>query len=582
MKAKIRISVLTTLFIAILIISGCSSTGSSSRKMGNTNANISNGGMSVMRDGWLYFMNYSDKNALYKVKTDGTGEVKVSDDMAYYLNSYGDWLYYCNGSENGKIYKVKPDGSERTMISENISQNIIVAEDWIYYINHTDGNNAEEYRRIFKMKTDGTGRQKVSSDDSRAFNIDGEWIYFISNRDQKLYKIKTDGSGQVKVSDAIMEYFNILDDNIYYLDSSEGNNRLWRMKIDGTGGEMLSEEKIAAFNASGDWIYYSNTLSEEIGFELKKMKLNGADSIVMNEDDPVSINVHDDLLLYLCFDFKSFGVNQTIMKADGTGRKDYVYVPTPQAQDVVKYSMNEPVEGNGLTFTVTSAYSTNIIKNDEPGFESEVFDDVDDGIILFVNMTIANRSDKDVDLMQMIGLIEDIDAAGLTVYWSQSTDITSYQNNGDIRFHLPRDQYYDSAAMSKVIGRGDTRVMQTLYTLPEATFPVFLGIFNGIDINPLAAIEVLPGAEDYVTSWSQSIRIIEEKFPGYDVVQHNGAGYKFENEDEEKMYYTFEVKKPGATEAEYYLVKRETGEIYIGAYDANYPDYKAVPIRPID
>jgi len=75
-----------------------------------------------MRDGWLYFMNYSDKNALYRIKPDGTGETKVSDDMAYYLNSYGDWLYYCNGSDNNKIFKMKPDGSEKAMVNDNIAQ----------------------------------------------------------------------------------------------------------------------------------------------------------------------------------------------------------------------------------------------------------------------------------------------------------------------------------------------------------------------------------------------------------------------------------------------------------------------------
>lgn len=578
MKGKIRLSILAAIVFALILLSACNSAGSNSSKMGNTNSNISNGGMSVMNDGWLYFMNYSDKNALYKVKPDGTGEAKVSDDMAYFLNSYGEWIYYCNGSDGYKIYKMKPDGTERAKVSDDIAQNIYVDEGWIYYINHNDGSNAVEYRRIFKVKIDGSERQKINSEDSMAFNMDGEWIYFINNSEQKLYKIKKDGTGQVKVSDAMTLSFSLQNDYIYYVDSSDGNNKLWRMKLDGTGGEILTEEKVSAFNVSGDWIYYGNTQFDTVGLELKKMKLDGTESMVMNDDDVVVINAHGDLLVYLCFDFTNFGIKQTIMKADGTGRKDYVFVQIPQAQDVARYKMEEKAQDGPLTVIVTSAYSTNIMKNDEPGFEATVFDNVTDGVYLYVNMEVWNESSEDIDLYRRIGIIPEIEAMGLAVYWSTIGKIKDEKMKEDITSHLKQAEFEDHI----IVKANDIIRVQAYCELSEPAYPVYVGLFDGETADPLAAIEVLPGAEHYVISWVQSYDIIAKRFPGYDITQLGGVGYKMSDDTEETIYYGFEVKKTGEAKVENYLVKRDTGLIYIGAFDDKLPDYPAVPIKPLD
>ena len=94
---------------------------------------------------------------------------------------------------------------------------------------------------------------------------------------------------------------------------------------------------------------------------------------------------------------------------------------------------------------------------------------------------------------------------------------------------------------------------------------------NGIEIE-----------EYYVVSWASALKIMEERFIGYEINQLNGMGYKFEGEEKVKMYYTFEVKKSGSSEVEYYLVKRDTGEIFIGAFDETYPDFVAVPVSPLE
>lgn len=570
------VSILIMSLLSILFISACSSSNGNEQKMGNTNANIVNGGSSVMRDDWIYFMNFSDSNFLYKIKNDGTGETKVCDDTAYYLNSYGDWIYYCNGSENGRLYKIRPDGTERTMVSDTASINILVSNDWIYFIDYTDAENASDYGKIFRMKADGSGKEKINDAAASAFNISSDWVYYISQNELKLYKVKVDGTGNTKVSDASISFFNILGDKIYYVDSSDEKNNIWKMKTDGTDAVRLSEDKATTFNVSGEWIYYGNTLSDTAGVELKKMRIDGSEAAVMNDDDSISINVHGDWLVYLSMDFTDFSVKQTIMKVDGTGRKDYLYKQTPEAQDTERYPMGEAVKAGDIAVTVNSVYATNIMENNQPGFESVIFDDVTDGRYLFINMTITNLSDTETDIWHMTGVVEDIEAMGLTIYWGPLADVTGEPESGNIKFHLALDVYNESLLLKP----GETKEIQAYYQMQLMNYPVYLGLFDSANSKILAAIELFPTEEFYVTSWASALDILEERFPGYEINQLNGMGFQFEGEEEEKMYYSFKVTKSGSAEAEYYLVERDTGEIFIGAYSEKYPDYEAVPVSP--
>ena len=337
MRRRIRDSILISVVLASILLTACGSPESREQGMGNTNANITNGGMSVLRGDWIYFANVADNDTLYRIKQDGTGETRVSGDRPYSLNSHGEWLYFTS-REDLKIYRIKPDGSDRTLVSEDGSHNVIVADGWVYFIkmnalsqapDGTAPGDSSEYGRIFKLRTDGSGRQQVSGEMAVDFNLAEGWIYYVGTDDHKLHRMKTDGSENSVVSDVTMGKFSILDDHVYYIDPAGGTSRLWKMKLDGTGAVKLSDDKASPFNPSGGWIYYSNGKSDPEEYELKKMKLDGTEASVINNDYPVVINVQGDRLIYLVWYFKPFRMKQTIIKSDGTGRKDYDYVVTP-------------------------------------------------------------------------------------------------------------------------------------------------------------------------------------------------------------------------------------------------------------
>lgn len=289
----------------------------------NVNANIGNDGLSLMQGDWIYFCN----EGLYKIKTDGTGETLVSNNQVTYLNYFEDWIYYVDYSFNQGIYKIRLDGTDKTLILDTNVNFMIVSEGWIYYIDSSNVlRNRENLPEIFKMKTDGTENQKIIDVDGVRFNLSLDWIYYVNLLEQRLYKVKTDGTGNVKVFDEAIGSFNILGEYIYYTDIGEfgQSTGIWKMKLDGTDSVRLTEDIAKAINVSGYWIYYANVLNNNYDtLELKKISLDGTQAIAINDDDVININVHGDWLVYLNFDNTTNRIMMTIMKTDGTQRRDY-------------------------------------------------------------------------------------------------------------------------------------------------------------------------------------------------------------------------------------------------------------------
>lgn len=546
---------------------------------GNLNANIVNGGMSVMVDGWIYFANNSEGNTLYKIKTDGSGSALVSEDQPSFLSTYGGYLYYTNTKDSRKIYKLKVDGSERLALGEDAAGNLLPADGWVYYINQADGSSPDN-RRVFRLKTDGSGREKLSEEAILSFNLTGDMIYYLSAEDFKLYRMKIDGSAKSKVSDVTPLSFNVLGDYIYYLDATTGGGSLARMKLDGTEGKPLSEEEVTAFNVSGDWIWYSHRPKGGMALELKKMKLDGTAATVVNGDDPTVINVHGDYLVYMGTNPLDGSNRQTILKADGSMREDYPSKSMQAGGDLTPAGLNELVKGSGLAVTIHSAYSTNILENTAPGLESPINDTVTEGRYLFLNLTVANLSGADLDLKQMTGLVPNLESIGSAVTWYLLADVTNEPGKAEAKFHLPVEKY----AESLLLKAGETKQVQAYCELPfskNQVYPVYIGLFDGkLSPQPQAVIRVSPTAEYYVTSQKLATRMMEEKFPGRVIVSLDPLPFKAGSDTAETMYYTFEMRQPGSQESVHYFVKRDTGEIYFGAFDPAYPQYIAVPVKP--
>ena len=67
-----------------------------------------NGSCMSYRDGYIYFINSSKLNYLYRVKIDGSGEECISEEFVFdydTLNISGKWLYFFSDSDYDRVYR---------------------------------------------------------------------------------------------------------------------------------------------------------------------------------------------------------------------------------------------------------------------------------------------------------------------------------------------------------------------------------------------------------------------------------------------------------------------------------------------
>lgn len=218
------------------------------------NFNLNSSGQLAVAGDWMYYNpnNSFGHNYLYKMKLDGSGKTKLTDDNAESINVVGDWVYYTSRDKGANvrqgIYKVRMDGTERTKISDAPAGQITVDGDWIYYVDQ-ELTGQEQYTIGFyktlgikKVKTDGSGEtslyQGTETDSMRgavdkSIHVLKDWIYFMQPGDGEhpaaLNKIRKDGSQLTPLVSANFNSFLIVDGWLYYVE----NNELRKMSVEG-------------------------------------------------------------------------------------------------------------------------------------------------------------------------------------------------------------------------------------------------------------------------------------------------------------------------------------------------------------
>ncbi|MUG73112.1 DUF5050 domain-containing protein [Paenibacillus validus] len=263
--------------------------------------NLANGGQLAVQGDWLYMnpaQQYSGPNQLVKKRMDGSGEVKLADDNARYIQLADDWIYYTSSSPDMKqmdgILKIKPDGSQRTVISAAPTNRMWVAGERIYYT-----------RLAFKAMEGVTGGGYYSATGIHSMNKDG-------TDDTEL----VGGSGEFD--------FFIHDDRIYFLmqESETGPSNLYVMSTDGTQRTKLAEG-VSRLSVLDGWLFYVKN-----GMQLNKLSLDGKVDIPLLTSDQLISGLHY-RQGWLYFIHGSFGIMGSAsiekMRIDGTERSSLVH-----------------------------------------------------------------------------------------------------------------------------------------------------------------------------------------------------------------------------------------------------------------
>lgn len=284
-------------------------TAPESNTNGNTVGNIVNWGMVTNQSGWLYYSNRVDYKP-YKIRTNGTGKMKLCNDSAEYINVIGDWVYYSNGAEKGKLYRIHTNGTARTKLNDDDSDFVSIVDGWIYYQNMSDNCS------LYKIRMDGSDRTKLNDSESYNMNVVGDWIYYNQGDLGNLYKIRTDGTECTELSKNFSACLCVSDNWIYYFDEGSINGStsgLYKIRIDGTGQTRLGNDFSKSINVADGWIYYSSYID---GNNLYKIRTDGTGRTKLNSHISYNVNLSDGWIYYTD---ASFGYLLYRIRTDGSG-----------------------------------------------------------------------------------------------------------------------------------------------------------------------------------------------------------------------------------------------------------------------
>jgi len=167
-----------------------------------TNSRMDLYGIPTVYKGWIY---YSEKDGIYKMKTDGTNKKRIVKDKL--INDFtfsNNWIYYVG--YNG-LYRVKTNGTSKRLLIKNINiYSCQISEKYVYY--------KTNYENLFRINLDGTNRKKMKTD-VLSFNVYNGWIYY-GKRDKGFYRMRESGTSIKKLLPNVPSAIFVTKDRIYF------------------------------------------------------------------------------------------------------------------------------------------------------------------------------------------------------------------------------------------------------------------------------------------------------------------------------------------------------------------------------
>lgn len=266
---------------------------------GNRISNISNYGLLCEYDSYLYFSNTADSGKLYKMKPDGTGYEKLSEDEVQYISVLSGVIYYTNLSDGGTLYSIKTDGSQRKKLNSENSVYVNVVGDTIYYVSVTDnwtlkkctlsgsnvaylgnqvrGFNLNVYEGyayyigmgdslIYRMNLSSSGISKISTDKALQIVAYGSHVYYINAANSRVMQITNTGGTKRTYTDYPCSHLAVYNDILYFSLEQKGGI-LGSIKIaDVYSDTSISSVYASCLNAAAGYMYFCNIYEVNSGF----------------------------------------------------------------------------------------------------------------------------------------------------------------------------------------------------------------------------------------------------------------------------------------------------------------------------
>lgn len=227
-------------------------------------------------EGWIYYASWTDGGHMYKIDTNGQNRQVLSTDdcysEAYYPLVYNDgYIYYSKRGENeGCLYRIKTDGTGEEKLTDipvtpiydyNRDTDFPFIGDYICV--RAIEKNKQGYTSynspIYKLNVKTKELTPLFDDEILSYRIQkyGDYIYFQYNNDRlSYYRMDgTDGSIIKVTGDLAVERLDIINERLRFTD--QRNNKTYTAELDGSdlqeaeGSRDHYYEKLEKYNLDG-------------------------------------------------------------------------------------------------------------------------------------------------------------------------------------------------------------------------------------------------------------------------------------------------------------------------------------------
>lgn len=239
-------------------------------------------GLASRENGYIYYLNASDGNRIYRMKNDGTEKEKITSDKAKFVNVCEGWLYYSASSANLNFYKCRIDGSDRTKVYGTSMQCFNIVGDTIYLTTVT------RRQRLSVVGTDGSGYQLLSPEKTMSVFYYKGVVYTSTLHDNKhmyttVQSVAENGEVQYsydRLGSATATNLIAAADALFF-SNYDDNGSLYKVDLNGENPEKLTEAGVASINVYKDRLYFVNTTDYS---KIYSCNLDGSElDVVSNE-----------------------------------------------------------------------------------------------------------------------------------------------------------------------------------------------------------------------------------------------------------------------------------------------------------
>lgn len=264
---------------------------------GNTIGNLYGEGLFCETNGYVYFANPNDDNALYRMTQNEQDVVKISDDRVYYLNADDHYVYYCRDNNNDEsqmsflnvnthsLCRVDLDGKNVKILDDAISQGCSLSGNTVLYY-HYDEDTATT---LYSIQIDGKDKTCIDTASISPVCVVKDKLYYSGVvSDHKLHKYDISTGTSAVISDDNIWMPTVEGDYVYYMDLDD-HNKLARMSLSDGTKITLSTYGTSNYNVAGNYIYYQSMKGDPDG--LYRIDLSSGEETLLFEGQYSNINV---------------------------------------------------------------------------------------------------------------------------------------------------------------------------------------------------------------------------------------------------------------------------------------------------